>query len=82
YKQMGTAYGMMYSIQNLGLFGIPILAGSILDYTNPGTPDTLNYTPTIFMFLVLGFLGLIFAFLLKKEDRKRGCGIDLPMNKV
>lgn len=81
YKQMGTAYGLMYSIQNLGLFGIPILAGTILDYTNPGSPDTLNYTPTILMFLILGLLGLIFAVLLKREDRKHGCSIDLPMNK-
>lgn len=81
YKQMGTAYGMMYSIQNLGLFGVPILAGTILDYTNPGAPETLDYGPTIIMFLGLGFLGLIFAFLLKREDRKHGFGIDLPMNK-
>jgi MFS family permease len=81
YKQMGTAYGMMYSIQNLGLFAVPILAGTILDYTNPGSPETLNYSPTIIMFLGLGILGLIFAFLLKREDRKHGYGIDLPMNK-
>ena len=81
YKQMGTAYGLMYSIQNLGLFGIPILAGVILDTTNPGNPETLNYIPTITMFAVLGFLGLVFAALLKREDSKRGIGIDLPMNK-
>lgn len=81
YKQMGTAYGLMYSIQNLGLFGIPIAAGAILDYTNPGSPETLNYGPTITMFAILGFLGLLFAILLKREDAKRGTGIDLPMNK-
>ena len=81
YKQMGTAYGLMYSIQNLGLFGVPILAGVILDTTNPGNPETLNYIPTIIMFAVLGFLGLVFAVLLKREDSKRGIGIDLPMNK-
>ncbi len=81
YKQMGTAYGLMYSIQNLGLFGVPILAGIILDKTNPGNPETLNYIPTIIMFAVLGLLGLIFAVLLKREDNKGGYGIDLPMNK-
>ncbi len=81
YKQMGTAYGIMYSIQNLGLFGIPILAGVILDTTNPGNPETLNYVPTILMFTVLGIMGLIFAILLKREDVKGGYGIDLPMNR-
>jgi len=80
YKQMGTAYGLMYSIQNLGLFGIPIIAGLILDATNPGNPQTLDYFPTIIMFTVLGLMGLIFAILLKKEDAKGGYGIDLPMN--
>jgi len=81
YKQMGTAYGLMYSIQNLGLFAIPIIAGAILDKTNPGNPETLNYTPTMIMFIALGGLGLMFAFMLKREDSKHGFGIDLPMNK-
>ena len=81
YKQMGTAYGLMYSIQNLGLFAIPIAAGAILDATNPGNPSTLDYTSTMIMFVILGGLGLVFALLLKREDMKSGLGIDLPMNR-
>jgi len=81
YKRMGTAYGLMYSIQNLGLFAVPILAGLILDKTNPGNPEILDYTPTMIMFIALGALGLIFAFMLKREDSKHGFGIDLPMNR-
>lgn len=80
-KQIGTAYGLMYSIQNLGLFGIPILAGIILDATNTGDVEKLNYTPTIIMFAVLGLFGLVFSLLLKRTDKKHGFGIDLPMNK-
>ena len=80
-KQIGTAYGLMYSIQNLGLFGFPILAGIILDKTNPGQTENLNYTPTIIMFAALGLLGLVFSLLLKRTDKKHGFGIDLPMNK-
>ncbi len=80
-KEIGTAYGLMYSIQNLGLWGVPILAGIILDKTNPGNPETLNYTPTMIMFTVLGLLGLVFALLLKREDKKGGYGIELPLNK-
>lgn len=80
-KQIGTAYGLMYSIQNLGLWGFPLLAGIILDKTNPGNPEVLNYTPVILMFASLGLLGLFFAFMLKREDRRGGYGIELPLNK-
>jgi len=80
-KQIGTAYGLMYSIQNLGLFFFPILAGVVLDYTNPGVIENLNYTPTILMFATLGLLGLIFSILLIKHDRKNKLGMDFPMNK-
>ncbi len=80
-KQIGTAYGLMYSIQNLGLFGIPILAGVILDATNQGGATKLDYTPTMIMFIGLGLLGLVFSFLLKHEDKRNNRGIDLPLNK-
>ena len=80
-KEIGTAYGLMYSIQNIGLWGVPILAGMILDKTNPGNPETLDYAPTMIMFTVLGLLGLFFALLLKREDKKSGCGVELPLNK-
>lgn len=79
-NKIGTAYGLMYSIQNLGLWAIPILAGKILDVTNPGNPDTLYYTPTILLFAGLGFVGLLFALLLKYENKKKGFGVELPLN--
>ncbi len=80
-KQIGTAYGLMYSIQNLGLWAFPLLAGFILDKTNPGNPEVADYSTTILMFSVLGVLGLLFAVLLKRADKKYGFGIELPMNK-
>jgi predicted MFS family arabinose efflux permease len=80
-KEIGTAYGLMYSVQNLGLWGVPILAGIVLDTTNPGTPDVLNYTPTILLFAGLSFVGLIFALFLKWEDSRKHFGVELPLNK-
>lgn len=74
-KKLGTAYGVMASIQNLGLWGFPILAGYLLDATNVGiNPDSgqLDYTWTILMFAALGVFGLAFAFLLKNADTKSG----------
>lgn len=190
-NRIGTAYGMMFSLQNLGLFALPIVAGMILDTTNPfvhqevllaksstefvektsrktiqladytlqkkafdedsvalpneelkiavriyadstlkeddrvytefhhvttnengqftikiGTGEVsdseiafneidwnkkpytiqvkrvLDYTQTILMFSILGFIGLIFAFLLKREDKTSGYGLELPSNET
>lgn len=86
-QKIGTAYGMMFSLQNLGLFAIPVLAGWVLDKTNAAiTPEmlqngaVLNYTPTIIMFAIIGSLGVIFAFLLKRDDLTSGIGMELPSN--
>lgn len=80
-SRIGTAYGLMYSIQNLGLWGFPILAGAVLDATNPIGTEKLNYTYTMLMFASLGLLGLLFAYLLKRADKKEGYGLELPSNK-
>jgi len=85
-KRLGTAYGTMTSIQNIGLFLFPILAGKITDLTNKGVTNemlksgaaTLNYTYTILMFAALGIIGLIFAILLKIEDKKSGFDLEKP----
>ena len=80
-SKIGTAYGLMYSIQNLGLFGFPLLAALILEKTNPANAAIKDYTWVVLMFAILGLLGLFFAFLLKREDRRKGIGIELPLNK-
>jgi len=86
-SRIGTAYGAMFSLQNLGLFAVPWLAGVILDKTNPGiTPEMieagsrLNYTPTLLMFVVFGIIGFFFALLLKWDDKTSGYGLELPSN--
>ncbi len=80
-QQIGTAYGLMYSIQNLGLWIFPLLAGILLDKTNPGNPEVADYTAPIIMFAALGLVGLVFALLLKYEDKKRHFGVELPLNR-
>jgi len=85
--RIGTAYGAMFSFQNLGLFGVPILAGTVLDMTNPGVTSEmieagakLEYTPTMLMFVGFGVIGFIFALLLKWDDKTSGYGLELPSN--
>ena len=85
-KRLGTAYGTMFTIQNFGLFLIPIIMGYVLDKTNPGiTAEMVNkgvatydYTLTILLLVVLGIAGLFFAFLLKRENRISGQDLELP----
>jgi MFS family permease len=88
-NKIGTAYGLMFTIQNIGLMIFPMLIGYVLDRSNPGVAETLaaggdavyDYTNPIIMLVGLGMLGLVFAFLLKHEDKTSGYGLELP-NKI
>lgn len=80
-KRLGTAYGLMTSIQNLGLFGVPILAGYITDMVNEGVPQgaTLDYRLTMVMFACLGVVGFLFSLLLRAASRSgRGALLEEP----
>jgi MFS family permease len=81
--QLGTAYGFMFTIQNFGMMGVPILMGKTLDLNNKGVAEgaPLDYTYTILMLSVLGIFGIVFALLLKREDKTSGYGLELS-NKI
>ncbi|HNX80321.1 MAG TPA: MFS transporter, partial [Prolixibacteraceae bacterium] len=85
-KQLGTAYALIFWVQNWGLMGVPFLIGKVLDkYCVTGqtirdglTVNTYNYTIPMLIFTSFGILALLFAFLLKAEDKKKGYGLELP----
>jgi predicted MFS family arabinose efflux permease len=110
-RQLGTAFALIFWIQNWGLMGVPFILGKVLDATNPdvlakvagyreqfeaaglskeaiaeklqglkavGDIPPYNYNITWLIFIALTFLALIFAFLLKAEDKKKGYGLELP----
>jgi len=62
---VGTAFGLMTAIQNLGLAACPVANGALRDATH-------GYTASQIMFAVLGFCGLIFSILLLRADRREG----------
>jgi MFS family permease len=64
-KRVGTAFGLMTAVQNLGLGLFPLLNGKLRDVTG-------TYTATQIMFACLGVAGLVFAFLLLKSDKRHG----------
>jgi len=85
-KQLGTAYSLIFWVQNWGLMGVPYLIGWVLDkYCITGTmvkdgitTTSYNYTIPMMIFTGFGLLALLFAFLLKAEDKKKGYGLQLP----
>ena len=64
-KRVGTAFGLMTAIQNLGLALFPYLNGKLRDLTG-------TYTSTQVMFAGLGGVGLVFALLLLRSDKRLG----------
>ena len=79
-KVIGSAYALIFWIQNIGLWLFPLLIGKVLDATNPeGTNATeLNYTAPLIMLASLGVAALLLGLVLKAVDKKKGLGLEEP----
>jgi MFS family permease len=85
-RQLGTAYALIFWVQNWGLMLVPLLIGWVLDkFCVTGTTvlagkivTSYNYTIPMLIFTSFGVLALLFAFLLKAEDKKKGYGLQMP----
>ena len=82
-KQLGTAYALIFWVQNWGLMGVPLLIGIVLDkycqvMDNEGNFLYYDYTIPMLIFAATGFLAIIVAIMLKAEDKKKGYGLELP----
>ena len=81
-KQLGTAFALMFWVQGFGLTLVPALIGWVLDtYCMTVAPDgsiSYDYTIPMLIFACFGILALVFAYWLKKEDKKKGYGLELP----
>lgn len=79
-KLIGSAYALIFWIQNIGLYSFPMIIGSVLRSSNPGVTDPLkyNYTVPMLVFASLGVIALILGFLLKALDKKKGYGLEQP----
>jgi nitrate/nitrite transporter NarK len=85
-KRLGTAYSLIFWVQNWGLMGVPLLIGWVLEkycvtgqtVRNGLTVNTYDYTLPMLIFTGFGVLALVFAFLLKAEDKKKGYGLESP----
>jgi len=76
-SKLGTAYGLMTMIQNIGLFGFNLMVGWANDYSHAGADNPGGYHLGMWIFSILGFLGLAFAFLLhEREVGPHGHGLE------
>ncbi|MDP4282099.1 MAG: MFS transporter [Bacteroidota bacterium] len=66
--KLGTAYGLMTMIQNIGLFGFNIIIGSANDIGGASAANPAGYHLGMWIFSSLGFFGLLFAFLLRRSE--------------
>ncbi|MDR2497326.1 MAG: MFS transporter [Tannerellaceae bacterium] len=80
HKSLGTAFAIIFYIQNLGLMLVPILIGWIIDRfaIRPGDSPAYDYTIPMLTFAVFGFLAAFFAWRLKKVDKREGYGLEEP----
>ena len=79
-KLLGSAYAVIFWIQNIGLYAFPMIIGAVLASSNPGVENPLdyNYTVPMLVFASLGVLALILGVTLKAMDAKHHYGLELP----
>lgn len=85
-RVLGSAYSIIFWIQNIGLMLTPMLIGWALKTTNPGVADGIaagevlkyNYTVPMLIFASLGVVAFFLALWLKAEDKKKGYGFEMP----
>lgn len=79
-RLLGSAYAVIFWIQNIGLYAFPMIIGAVLAATNPGVdnPMEYNYTVPMLVFASLGGLALIIGIALKALDAKKHYGLELP----
>ncbi len=77
---LGSAYSLIFWVQNVGLMAFPILIGIVLQASNPGIDDPMKYDYTVpmLLFAALGALALIFGIWLKILDARKHYGLELP----
>lgn len=86
YNKLGTAYSMIFWIQNWGLTFVPVIIGTVLtkwgvvgEIVIDGIPSTAyDYTLPMLIFTGFGLLSLLFSWLLKKEDARKHYGLQEP----
>ena len=90
YRMLGTSYSMIFWIQNWGLAFVPLLIGVVLkNHCIAGTvvidgvvSTRYDYTLPMLIFAGFGALSIVFALLLRREDARKGYGLEKPNDEL
>lgn len=74
-KLLGTAYALIFYIQNIGLSMVPMWIGAVND-KNTDANGYIDYTQSMTIFAGFGVVAILIAILLKLEDKKKGYGLE------
>ena len=85
-KLVGSAYALIFWVQNIGLGFVPLLIGGILNkyckdgvrIVNGAEVTQYNYTIPMIIFALFGIVALLLAMRLKAVDKKEGYGLEEP----
>ena len=80
-KQLGSAYAIIFYIQNIGLSMVPVLIGSVIqNYATVETAQgvTYDYTIPMSIFAAFGCIAILVALVLKRIDKSEGYGLEEP----
>ncbi|MCK9204459.1 MAG: MFS transporter [Bacteroidales bacterium] len=89
-RYLGSAYALVFWIQNIGLMFFPWLIGNVIELVNPGVTEAIqkgditavyDFTVPMLIFSCLGVAAIFLAFLLLKEDKRKHYGLELPNKK-
>lgn len=78
-KQLGSAYAIIFYIQNIGLSMVPLLIGYVIEnYSTLRTAEgvTYDYTLPMSIFAIFGFIAILIAIMLKREDAVKNYGLE------
>lgn len=82
-SRLGTAYALMTLIQQIGFFLMNLLIGKANDFSGAGLDNPHGYALGMWLFSVLGFVGLTFAILLRiRELGPHGHGLETITTKT
>lgn len=76
-KLLGTAYAVIFYIQNIGLAMVPMWIGSVND-KNTAANGVIDYTESMTIFACFGVAAIVISILLIIEDKKKGYGLQQP----
>lgn len=76
-KLLGTAYAVIFYIQNIGLSMVPMWIGAVNE-KNTAADGVIDYTESMTIFAGFGVVAIIIALMLLLEDKKKGYGLEQP----